>query len=62
MAAYILGNEEVFASIMASATEQEGQDNLLVRRMACLSFVQPSHLDLKKVHAAHPALTLAHLF
>jgi hypothetical protein len=37
-----------FESIMSSARELAAQDARWERRVACLSFVQPGHLDMKK--------------
>eukprot|EP00287_Rhodomonas_sp_CCMP768_P003025 CAMPEP_0196738342 /NCGR_PEP_ID=MMETSP1091-20130531/15759_1 /TAXON_ID=302021 /ORGANISM="Rhodomonas sp., Strain CCMP768" /LENGTH=534 /DNA_ID=CAMNT_0042082305 /DNA_START=186 /DNA_END=1787 /DNA_ORIENTATION=+ len=58
--AFILGDEKVNASVMQSMEVAHAeQDHLLSRRLWCLQFIQPQHLDVKKVHATHPALPLA---
>eukprot|EP00293_Proteomonas_sulcata_P009259 CAMPEP_0184314058 /NCGR_PEP_ID=MMETSP1049-20130417/70747_1 /TAXON_ID=77928 /ORGANISM="Proteomonas sulcata, Strain CCMP704" /LENGTH=218 /DNA_ID=CAMNT_0026631773 /DNA_START=144 /DNA_END=797 /DNA_ORIENTATION=- len=57
---FVLGNSQVCESVYQSMESELGQkDATLVKRMWCLQFVQPQHLDIKAVHRSHPALSLA---
>lgn len=57
----ILGEERIAESIIANiGGGLREMDEELARRMWCLGrFVKPEHLDIKRAHSSHPALTLA---
>lgn len=58
--AYILGNERVYDSIFNSMGDDWlSLDRTLNKRLWCLQFVQPGHLDIKRAHYSHPAMTMA---
>jgi len=58
--AMILRDPRVHASIFASmGADWEHRDAHWARRLACLQFILPEHLDISRAHRAHPALALA---
>eukprot|EP00286_Rhodomonas_abbreviata_P022398 CAMPEP_0181298006 /NCGR_PEP_ID=MMETSP1101-20121128/5553_1 /TAXON_ID=46948 /ORGANISM="Rhodomonas abbreviata, Strain Caron Lab Isolate" /LENGTH=515 /DNA_ID=CAMNT_0023403001 /DNA_START=258 /DNA_END=1801 /DNA_ORIENTATION=+ len=57
---FILSDTRVYECIFSSMGEDWRQmDRHLNRRMWCLQFVQPQHLDIKRAHYSHPAMTMA---
>ena len=56
----IMSDERVYASIFDNMDEEwKAKDAHLARRMYCLQFLRPEHLDVKRVHAIHPAVVIA---
>mmetsp|Transcript_22578 Transcript_22578/g.55671 ORF Transcript_22578/g.55671 Transcript_22578/m.55671 type:complete len:514 (+) Transcript_22578:83-1624(+) len=56
----ILSDSRVYSSIMANMGQSwEMMDANFERRRFCLQFLQSGHLDIKRSHAMHPAITLS---
>ena len=57
---YILRDPRIYRSIIGNMhPEWRDKDAHLERRLFCLQFLRPAHLDVKRAHGLHPALLLA---
>jgi len=57
---FILRDERVYECILDNmGADWKDRDAHLERRLWCLQFLRPEHLDVKKTHAMHPALQIA---